>query len=84
MDASTTDKPEPDGSSDIYGIRIPVDLCEDALLEFASNVNGFMEAKFEVCKQCISLNYSYMYPFHRGNKAARSGTRTQPQLTLKF
>jgi hypothetical protein len=34
--------------ADIYGITIPLDLCEDALANFASNVNGFMEAKFEV------------------------------------
>jgi hypothetical protein len=34
--------------ADIYGITIPLDLCEDALVNFASNVNGFMEAKFEV------------------------------------
>jgi len=33
---------------DIYGIVIPKDLCEDVMAEFASQVNSFMESKFEV------------------------------------
>ena len=47
MDKARTEIPS-GGLGDIYGIKIPQDLCADALFDFASNVNGFMEAKFEV------------------------------------
>ena len=82
MDASTTDQPAPDGSSDIYGIKIPVDLCEDASLEFASNVNAFMEAKFEVHQQTVGPNY--LFPCHRGKIAARRGSNTPQQRTQRL
>ena len=82
MDASRTDKPAPDGSSDMYGINIPVELCEDASLDFALNVNAFMEAKFEVPQQYIWPNF--LFPCHRGKNAARRGTRTLQQRTRRF
>ena len=47
MDKARTETPS-GVLGDIYGIKIPLDLCKDALVDFASNVNGFMEAKFEV------------------------------------
>jgi len=63
-------------SQDIYGIKIPEDVCEDAMVEFSSNVNGFMEAKFEVILAPI-VTYQ-LIPCHRGKMAARNGMRTPP------
>ena len=42
---------------DIYGVLIPDDMCEDALLEFPKHVNAFMESKFEVTR----LYHYYAY-----------------------
>ena len=42
---------------DIYGVIIPDDMCEDALLEFPKHVNAFMESKFEVTR----LHHYYAY-----------------------
>ena len=36
------------GRLDIYGVIIPDEMCEDALLDFGNHVNAFMESKFEV------------------------------------
>ena len=52
------------------------DVCEDAMVEFSSNVNGFMEAKFEVILAPI-VTYQ-LIPCHRGKMAARNGMRTPP------
>ena len=35
---------------DIYGVDIPDDMCEDALLDFPKHVKAFMESKFEVSR----------------------------------
>ena len=67
-------------SSDIYGIKIPDDVCEDAMVDFSTNVNGFMEAKFEVVLMvlCSIVTFSLL-SCHRGKMAAQVGLRTPPQ-----
>ena len=67
-------------SSDTYGIKIPDDVCQDAMLEFSSNVNGFMEAKFEVVLNVSGPIVAFqLLPCHRGKMAAQNGMRTRPQ-----
>ena len=39
---------EPSANLDIYGVVIPKELAEDVMFDFASEVNSFMESKFEV------------------------------------
>jgi len=67
------------GRLDIYGVVIPDEMCEDALLDFGNHVNAFMESKFEVRitfkRLCYVINFS-----DRANKTARNGLRTRPRL----
>jgi hypothetical protein len=72
-----------EGVQDIYGNPIPSEMCEDAMEEFSSSVNSFMERKFEVRKYSSDYHI-HGGPCHRGQKASASGLRIRQRRGPKL
>ena len=71
------------GVQDIYGNAIPNEICEDAMENFSSSVNAFMERKFEVRNGLCDFDINGS-PCHRDPKANASGLRTRLQRGQKL